>query len=211
MKSILSSLASYDEMIKEEILIKLKGIRGELKEEKKYTERIIINGVNLEMKDLENIKLEMFNKLGERTMFTWDNNLNIVLEYMKNNKGKFPKKESLINRGSWWSDQKKILQRGELIQERKLKIDRYKLLDKKLWNTKEEQKGKHSKENLDNKWDDYFNIVLKYVNTHNGEIPGTTDSKNKGDWLSQQKNHYKDGILSEDRKEKIDENELIES
>ena len=141
--------------IKEEILISMKHYRkqknnGEYKEEKegKFLQRIFIEGKYLTIEDINNIKIEMFDKFGERTLFSWDYNFKVILKYRDENDGKNPVSRDTKNKGYWLSHQFEQYKKGEMSVERKDKFDKYDLIDIKKWNIKIEEKGKNIQEKI---------------------------------------------------------------
>lgn len=211
-KNILSSIALYDEAIKEEILIKMRIYRmkskGEYNEEKKYIQRIIIDNM-IDIKEIDNIKLEMFDKFGERTMFSWENNLKIVLEYMEKNNGKLPSSRDKINKGNWYHQCLVLYKRGTLSIDKKEEFDKHKLINPNEWKTQNEEKGKNNMEKLNQQWLENLDIILEYRRNNDNKNPSQLDKNNNGLWISNQYMLYKKGKLSQDRKILIENNNNI--
>jgi hypothetical protein len=205
-KNILTSLAIYDDAIKEEILLKMKNC-GEIKEHKEMKERIFFTSGSINIEDINKISLQMYNKLGERSYFTWDNNLRIVLKYKENNEGKNPQFRDEDNKGSWIFNQFAEYKKGELFIERKYKIDKYNLIKKELWNTLKENKGINSNQKRDENWYKNLNVVLKYKEENDDENP--TRSELGGPWLAHQREYYRKGTMSENRKKEFDKYKFI--
>jgi len=208
MRNVLTSLAIYDDAIKEEILMKMKKENKEIKTEKEYKQRIFIISENVDIKEMTEISLQMYDKLGERSYFTWDNKLRIVVEYKHENK-KLPISTDKINCGMWWVDQKKEYKNGILVLERKDKIDQYNLIDKKEWNTQIKENGKNSEENRRENWRNKLNTILDYKK-ENEKLPNTNDKDNNGIWINTQFNLYKKGEMINERKKEFDKYNLID-
>ena len=123
----------------------------------------------------------------------WNKNLKKVLTYIKNHKDhKQPIGTDKTNCGGWWNEQKKSYIKGKMSEDRKEKIDKNNLINQLHWNVGSLKEYK---------WIENFNILLEYIeNDENHEIPTTRDSKNKGRWLDGQKNQYKHGNMSNNRK-----------
>jgi superfamily II DNA or RNA helicase len=209
-KNILTSIALYDDAIREEILMKMKGEKKEYKEEMKFKQRIFFESKYLDLDIINKIGIEMYDKLGNRTVFSWDNNLEIVLDYKENNDEKEPRYDDKINRGTWLSDQFKSYKKGELSFERKEKLEKYELVNLDDWNTKKEEKGTRTKENLDEIWKINLDIVLEYKKNNNNENPLTNDVENNSIWLNNQIQYYKKGQLSKERKKLLEKHKLVD-
>ena len=192
MRNVLTSLAIYDDAIKEEILMKMKKENKEIKTEKEYKQRIFIVSENIDIKEMTEISLQMYDKLGERSYFTWDNKLRIILEYKEENENKNPKAKDKINCGGWFQFNCVNYRRGTLLNERKLKFDEYNLIDKKEWNTKKVR-------DLEKVW---------YNNLYN--ILENSKELDDQKWLKRQILYYRQGKMSNERKNIFDEHNLIE-
>jgi inorganic pyrophosphatase/exopolyphosphatase len=74
------------------------------------------------------------------------------------------------------------------------------------------KKEKKEKKHLDDRWNEYYQIVLKYVQENN-KLPTGTDKQNNGKWLSDQKTQYKNfktgtgrqKMTDQDRRKKFEE------
>jgi hypothetical protein len=68
------------------------------------------------------------------------------------------------------------------------------------------------KKDPDDRWNEYYQIVLKYVQ-ENDKLPTYTDKQNNGKWLNTQKTEYKNfktntgtkKMTDQDRREKFEE------
>lgn len=96
--------------------------------------------------------------------------------------------------GIWLNRQRVQQKRGTLLPRRKELLDQLNV----VWNP--EQQRKES-------WNSNYLLLKQYVNDHDGAFPpmndATTDGIRLGQWLSNQRNHYKNGTLSVSRQNKL--------
>ncbi len=140
--------------------------------------------------DYKNISI-LIKELDINATYGWNEKYELLKQYVENHNGMFPPMSEPII-GNWLDRQKQLYKKRELSKERKDKLNE--LGD---WLTS------YRSQKEDEQWDKKYELLKEYVENHNGKLPQNREPI-IGNWLIWQKEKYKKGELSKEKKEKLD-------
>ncbi len=140
--------------------------------------------------DYKNISI-LIKELDINATYGWNEKYELLKQYVENHNGMFPPMSEPII-GNWLDRQKQLYKKRELSKERKDKLNE--LGD---WLTS------YRSQKEDEQWDKKYELLKEYVENHNGKLPQSREPI-IGNWLIWQKEKYKKGELSKEKKEKLD-------
>ena len=146
-------------------------------------------------------QLKKYNFIFNKTEYDWNDNFNVLKEYIEKF-DKIPTQTTVYNNyniGTWLSIQKVSYRNGKLSKER---IEKLESIGVKFIELNNE---------LENKWNDNFNVLKEYIEKFDKEVTISTvyNNHNIGEWLDRQRSRYRNGKLSKERIEKLESINII--
>ena len=147
-------------------------------------------------------KIDLFREKERGTRFSnelWEDNLNELLDYLKNNNNEYPdaiKDRSLFN----WVNTQRIMKK-RIISDPAIINSKYYEEYKKRMEILDSHNFLWNPPKTEDKWDYNFNILVKYFKEHNNNYPPYNkyiDGVNLSDWIILQRTVFNNGVELED-------------